>query len=396
MYDFDFVCERKKSGCIKWDKQRSFGVPDGLLPFWIADTEFMTLPEIPKAISKRLEHPIIGYSDVYKECTDAISGWYERRHGYKIKEEEMLLGSGVVTSIRFTINALTEEKDKVMIFSPVYDPFFEIINNSNREVIDCQLVLKNGKYVIDFELMKKQLEEGVKLVLICNPHNPVGRVWGEDELRKIAELCKKYNVYVLSDEIHGDIVLEKKHYTTMCKFEEIREKLVVFTAISKTFNMAGLISSCMIIPNLDIKTKVDGELSKAWIFGPNALAYSAITAAYTYGDEWVDTQNDYLTQNANYVIKYFQENMPLVKVIKPEGTFLMWLDFSCLNMKSSELCKLMASEYKIALGDGSHYGEQAEGYMRLNIGCSKSMLEKGIKVIEKLYKDVLKKEGCNE
>lgn len=389
MYDFNIVHDRKGSGCVKWDKQGGFGVKNGLLPFWIADSDFATLPEITQAIVKRLEHPIVGYSDVYEECVDAISGWYERRHGYKIPTSAMLLGSGVVTSIRFTINALTEKNDKVMIFSPIYDPFFKIIENSDRTVVDCQLVLTEGKYTIDFEKMELNLREGVKVVLLCNPHNPVGRVWTYKELEKIANLCEKYDAYLLSDEIHGDILLYGNKYTTMCKFENIKNKLIVYTAISKTFNMAGLISSCMFIPNTALMYKIDSELSKAWIFGPNALSYSAITAAYTYGDTWVDEQNNYLTQNAEYVINYAKEHMPLLNVIKPEATFLMWIDFTTLKMSSKEICKVMASKYGIALSDGFHYGSQADGFMRLNIGCSRSTLKEGIDLIHKFYNYIL-------
>lgn len=389
MYDFDKVHDRRGTGCVKWDKQYGFGVKDGLLPFWIADTDFATLPEIPQAIAKRLEHPLVGYSDVYDECTQAISAWYERRHGYKVPESAMLLASGVVTSIRFTLHAVTQPGDKVMVFTPVYDPFFAVIKNSDREMVDCQLVLENNTYSIDFAKMEEQMKDGVKAVILCNPHNPIGRVWTYAELEQVAALCEKYGAYMLADEIHGDVTLFDHKYTTMSKFENIHDKLVVYTAISKTFNMAGLVSSCMFIFNPELKKAVDDELSKSWLFGPNALAYSAITAAYTHGDTWVDEQNAYLSGNVELVESFMAENLPLVQVTKQEGTFLMWIDFSCLGMTSAALCKLMADKYKLAIADGSHYGHQAEGYMRFNIGCSREMLQKGLDLLHTLYKDVL-------
>ena len=391
MYDFDKVNNRKGTGCVKWDKQFCFGVRSGLLPFWIADTDFASLPEILEALKKRCEHPNIGYSDVEEPCLKAIQGWYESRHGWKISLEAMLPGSGVVTSIRFTLQTLTNEGDKVLVFSPVYDPFFEVIKNSNRVIADCPLKEENGTYSIDFECFEEYLKSGVKVVILCNPHNPVGRVWSYEELEKVAELCAKYSVYLLSDEIHGDITLYGKKYVTMGKFKKIHDKLVVYTAISKTVNMAGLVSSCMMIPNLELRAKIEKSLSDSWIFGPNALAFSAIEAAYTYGDKWVDEQNQYLSDNADFVINFIKENMPNVKVTKPEGTFLMWLNFNCLGMCSDNLTKLMAEKYGLALGNGGHYGKQADGFMRLNIGCSRTLLKEGLNLLKKCYDDC----SCN-
>lgn len=387
MYDFDKLHNRKGTGCVKWDKQRCFGVENGLLPFWIADTDFASLPEILEAIKKRCEHPIIGYSDCEEPCLKAIQKWYKRRHGWEIPLEAMLPGAGVVTSIRFTLQAVTDMGDKVLVFSPVYDPFFEVIKNSNRVIADCPLNEEDGAYSINFECFEEHLKSGVKAVILCNPHNPVGRVWTYEEMEKIANLCAQYSVYLLSDEIHGDITLYGNKYTTMGKFPQVYDKLVVYTAISKTFNMAGLVSSCMMIPNPELKDRVEKSLSDAWIFGPSALAFPAIEAAYTYGDVWVDEQNQYLSENADFVINFIKENMPKVKVTKPEGTFLMWLNFNCLGMCSDNLTALMAEKYGLALGNGGHYGKQADGFMRLNIGCSRTLLKEGLNLLKKCYDD---------
>ncbi len=388
MYDFDQVQNREGTGCVKWDKQYSFGVKSGLLPFWIADTDFASVPEILDAIKERCNHPLIGYSDYEDDCLSAIQGWYKRRHGWEIPASYMLPGSGVVTSLRFSIQALTEVGDKVLVFSPVYDPFFAIINNTDRTLVDCPLDYIEGKYLMNWERLEEELKAGVKVIILCNPHNPIGRVWTYEELEKLAELCKQYHVYLLSDEIHGDITLYENQYTTMGKFPEIYDKLIIYTAISKTFNMAGLISSCMMIPDEELKDKIEGALSDAWIFGPNALAFPAITAAYTHGDNWVDGQNDYLTENAETVMKFIDREMPAVKYVKPEGTFLMWLDFNCFHKSSDELTKLMAEKYGVALGNGAHYGKQCDGFMRLNIGTSRSVLLKGLEKLKELYQDL--------
>jgi cystathionine beta-lyase len=391
MYNFDEVHNRIGTGSIKWNKQRSFGVKDRLLPFWIADTDFASLPEILDAIKERCNHPIIGYSDDCDDsCKEAVMGWYKRRHNWEVDKDALLLGGGVVTAIRFTLQAITDPNDKVLVFTPVYDPFFAVTGNTNRKLVKSQLVLKDGKYKMDFDNVEQSFKAGVKAIILCNPQNPVGRVWSYEELSQLADLCKKYSIYVLADEIHGDIGLYGNKYTPMGKFKQIHDRLVVFTAISKTFNMAGLISSCMMIPNPELKEKVDESLSEAWLFGPNAIAYSAITAAYTYGDQWVDEQNDYLSENATYVTEYFKKHMPDIGVAEIEGTFLMWLDFNCLGLTSEELTNLMAENYKLAISNGEHYGDQCEGFMRFNIGCARSTLEKGVTTIHKLYKDIKK------
>lgn len=389
MYDFDKLVDRRGTGCVKWDKQYGFGVKDGLLPFWIADTDFAALPEVIEAIKKRLDHPICGYSDVDEGCLAAIQNWYSRRHGWKIPVEAMLMGSGVVTSMRFIIQAVTQPGDKVLVFTPVYDPFFAITENSGRTLVTCPLTPVDNVYQMDFDLLEQELKGGVKLVMLCNPHNPIGRVWSYNEVEQFANLCAKYEAYVVSDEIHGDITYNSHRYTTAGRFPQLHDKLVVMTAISKTFNMAGLISSCMMIPNPTLKKRVDDALSAAWIFGPNALAYSAITAAYTHGDRWVDELNAYLECNARFVTLFCAAHLPLVTVTEQQGTFLMWLDMRALGLGSDELTKLMADKYKLALGNGAHYGIQADGFMRLNIGCPHTTLEQGMNSLSALYTDRL-------
>lgn len=390
MYDFDQMVDRRGTTSIKWNKQNSFGQPNGLLPFWIADTDFASVPEVFQALHQRLEHPIIGYSEPLPSCKRAIQDWWDRRHGWKPETDWMLLSYGVVTGIYFTLDAVLEKGDKVAVFTPVYDPFFAAVKNSGHTLVDCPMIHTENTYRIDFALLERELQNGVKAVVHCNPHNPVGRVWTEAEMDQLVALCVKYGAYLLSDEIHADIGLFGNRYVTAGRYPQIYDKLVVYTAISKTFNMAGLGSSCMMIPNAGLKKKIADSYDGKWMFGPSDLAFTAMEAAYTHGDRWVDEQCAYLSENASLVSGYIAEHMPRMAVAKHEGTFLMWVDMTCVGKGSAEITSILAREYKLALGDGSHYGKQADGFMRLNIGCTRRLLGQGLEQLAKMYDTYMK------
>ena len=390
MYDFDRVVNRKGTSSIKWNVQWDFGQKDGLLPFWIADTDFASEPKILEAMKQRCEHPVFGYADPWDGVYESIQGWWERRHGFHAEKEWLFISGGVVTNIYFNMQLLVPQGGKILTFTPVYDPFFAAIKNSGHELVCCPMVHKDNYYTIDYERFEEELKNGVKAVMFCNPHNPVGRVWSEEELKKLVDLCVKYDVYLLSDEVHADYALTRK-YTTLGKFQEIYDKLIIYTAISKSFNMAGLVSSCLIIPNVELKKKIVADFESRWMFGPCDLAYTAIEAAYTYGDTWMDEAADYVKKNSEYVEAFIKERMPEVQVTKQEGTFLMWLDMRCFEMSSKSITEILAKEYGIALGDGSHYGKEADGFMRLNIGCAKSVLKEGLEQMAFMYKKYNKK-----
>lgn len=389
MYDFDKVVDRRGTSSIKWNVQYDFGQKDGLLPFWIADTDFAAEPKILEAMKNRLNHPIIGYADPWDNVYNAIQGWWDRRHGWKPETEWLYISSGVVTSIYFNLKMLIPEGEKVLVFSPVYDPFFAAIQNSGHELVECAMNHENNYYTINYESFEEELKNGVKAVIMCNPHNPVGRVWSEEELEKVVNLCVKYDVYLLSDEVHCDYAYARD-YTPMGKFSQIHDKLIVYTAISKSFNMAGMVSSCLMIPNVELKKKIVADFESRWMFGPCDLAFNAMEAAYTYGDEWMNEAAAYVKANAEYVSEFVKENMPKVLVTKQEGTFLMWLDMNCFELTSTEITEILAKEYGIALGDGSHYGEGSEGFMRFNIGCARETLNQGLEQMAKMYKKYVK------
>ena len=389
-YDFDKVYDRMNSDSIKWEKQLKFGVPSGLLPFWIADTDFATIPEAVDAMRGRLEHPLFGYTFTGKRTLETVRGWYARRHGVDLPVEAYMPSLGVVTAMWFTIRAFTKPGDRVLIFTPVYDPFFAITNNQGRSLVECPLLYKDKHYDIDWALLEEQLKAGVSAMIFCNPHNPVGRVWSEADVRRIVELCKQYSVLLMSDEIHGDIGLYGNHYTSSARFADVYDRMIVYTAISKTFNMAGLESSCMIIPNAELKQAQDKAMRDAWLMGPNSLANRAIEACYTYGDEWVDQLNEYLTQNAELVIQYLGEHAPSIDVVKPEGTYLMWLDCRRLGLTSQEIVDRLVKEQGMAIGSGAGYGDNAEGFLRLNIGCPRATLQQGLEKLARFVSDLQK------
>lgn len=389
MYDFDRVVDRRGTSSIKWNVQYDFGQKDGLLPFWIADTDFASEPKILEAMKKRLDHPIMGYAEPWDGVYDAVQGWWERRHGWRAEIDWMYIGSGVVTALYFNLELLVPEGEGIIVFTPVYDPFFAAVENSGHKLIECPLDHKDNYYTINLDRFEEELKKGAKAVIMCNPHNPVGRVWTEEELKKVAELCKKYDAYLFSDEVHADYALSRK-YTTLGKFKEIHDKLIIYTAISKSFNMAGMVSSCLIIPNVEMKKRIVADFESRWMFGPCDLAFNAIEAAYTYGDTWMDEAAAYVASNAEFVREFIGENMPKVQVTKHEGTFLMWLDMSYCGLKSSEITDILAKEYGVALGDGSHYGKNADGFMRFNIGCAKETLKKGLEQLKRMYESYVK------
>lgn len=388
MYNFDREVNRLGTDSIKWEHQNSFGQKSGLLPFWIADTDFASVPEILEAIKKRCDHPIIGYSDPADSVFEAIQSWYQRRNGWKVPADQILMGTTVISGIGFSLLTFTNPGDRILVFTPVYDPFFHIIRNTDRTLVELPMDEKDREYTLDFEKVEQEMKNGVKAVIFCSPHNPVGKVWTAQEVETLVNLCVKYNVFLLSDEIHGDLTLFDTPFVTAGKFPQIHDRLIVYSAISKTFNMAGLTSSYMLIPNKENYEKLKEKLDGFWLFGPSELAYPAIEAAYTHGEGWLEEQKTYLEGNVELVYRYIEEHMPDIRVMKTKGTFLMWLDCSVLGLSSGEMTERLAKDYGVALGNGASYCPSSEGFMRLNIGCTRQTLTKGLEAIKQFYEDI--------
>ena len=344
-YDFDKVWDRVDTDSIKWDRQFKFGVPTGLIPFWIADTDFGTLPEAVTAIQKRLEHPLFGYTSTGKRTNETVRAWYQRRHHVDLPVEAFSPSEGVVTSIWFSIRGFTEPGDQVLVFTPVYDPFFVAIRTQERKEVDCPLIYQDGRYSINWEDFEKKLAGGVKAMIFCNPHNPVGRVWSEEELRRVGEICLRHGVLVVSDEIHSDFTREGHPHTVFAKLgAEFEQNCLICTAPSKTFNLAGLQISNIFVPNPELRKKLLKEIAAAGYSQVGLMGLVACQAAYEEGAEWLAQLKAYLEENRKFVKAYLEEHLPEIRLIEPEGTYLLWLDFKALHLNEKELEHLIVDK----------------------------------------------------
>ena len=386
---FDEVFERRGHDATKWDYPLFVKDNKDIVPMWVADMDFRTPDCIVDAMAKRLEHHAFGYFKIPQAYFDGIAKWQKERYGVDgVTADQVDYQNGVLGGVSSFVEAYSLPGDWILLNDTCYTGFQSTIANRGRNIVYSPVKETADGWALDIEDMEKKIiEKKPPIMIFCNPHNPVGRVWTEDEVRNIVELCKKYSVWLFSDEIHGDVVLYGHQYTSAARFADVYDHMLVYTAISKTFNMAGLHSSCTIIPNPEYKKIQEDTLRQAWLMSPNCMANSAIEACYTYGDEWVDEQNAYLTENAEFVTSYLKEHAPQIKPVKPEGTYLMWLDCSELSMTSEEIVKILASEYKMAVGGGAGYQGNGEYFLRFNIGCPRETLEKGMEILAQFVAD---------
>ncbi|PWA07701.1 cystathionine beta-lyase [Pueribacillus theae] len=383
-YHFDKVIDRHNTNSLKWDalKER-FGDAD-LLPMWVADMDFPAPGEVIEALKKVADHGIFGYTIRPDSFYQSLINWLERRHHWKVEKEWINICPGVVPALSLIVQAFTKPGDQIVIQSPVYHPFFSVAQQKGRELVDNTLLFDGKRYEIDFEDLEKKLsDERCKMLLFCSPHNPVGRVWTKDELTKVGNLCLKHNVLMLSDEIHFDLIFKGHKHTPFASIsKEFADISITCVAPSKTFNLAGLQSSAIIIPNkklnetyqksLDIE---DGNMS-------NSFAIAAFEAAYNNGEQWLEELLTYLEKNLDFVNKFFKEEIPNASVVQPEGTYLVWIDCRKLGLSAKELERLLLKEAKVALNQGYIFGKSGEGFIRLNIACPKSILEEGLNRIK--------------
>ncbi len=379
---FEDGVDRHGTACIKWDFQEADYGKSGILPFSIADADYRTYEPILDALKKRIDNGVIGYTDLDDSYFSAISGWASRRHNWEIEKNWIVPTGGIVPAMCNAIEAFTNVGDKVIVQPPVYDPFYSIIKTSKREIVRNDLIHDETGYRMDYEGLEKAAKDGAKILLLCSPHNPVCRVWTKDELQKVVDICKKYGVIVISDEIHWDLILGNHKHTTMGVFKELHEQLVVCTSCSKTFNIAGLETSNLIIPGKELREKYQAYLYSRYLFCPNTLGLEAAKAACSSGDKWVDAELAFLTENAKLVVDYMKGNLPKVKVAEPEGTYLLWFDMTAYGKGSEELVKLIADE-GAGLNAGNHYGDQYDGFVRMNVACPKKQLLAGLECIKK-------------
>ncbi len=392
-YCFDEKIDRSKNHSAKWaELGKKFGTDD-LFPMWIADMDIKTAPEIVQAMKKKVEQEIFGYvyrpDSYYKSAAE----WLERRFGYKISEKTLIHSPGVVPSLSILVKLMTKENEKILIQTPVYYPFAETIKDNNRTLVTNELVRdENGYYTMNFtDLEEKLSDEKVTLFILCSPHNPVGRVWKKEELAKVGELCLKYNVRIIADEIWRDIIMPGVTHTPLASIsKEIEDITITCFSPTKTFNIAGLQASFATFPRKEELERFDHELGILDIKRNNPFSLVAFETAYTKCDEWVDQLNEFLNSNMDYTIDFIKNRIPEIKICKAEGTYLLWLDFSSLGFTKEELSEFMKREAKVAMDDGYWFGDNGIGYERMNIACPKYMLEEGLTRIEKAVKSLRK------
>ena len=378
-YNFDEIVPRKGSNSIKYDAlDKIFGSPD-LLPLWVADMDFKTPDFIVDAIKERAAHEIYGYTFKSDSYFEAVIGWMKRRHDWNIKKGWISFSPGVVAGLTIAVEAFSEPGDGVIVQPPVYFPFFDCVKGTGRTMIENPLKLENGRYTFDLEDLKSKITESTRLLLLCNPQNPGGMVWTREELTALTDICLEHNIMIISDEIHSDLIFKgHKHIPVASISEEVAQNSMVCMAPSKTFNVAGLASSLVIIPNKRKFAAYERKLGIGHLGMGNIFGSIALEAAYSNGDEWLEQMLDYLWNNYLLLEKFMKEHLPRVKVMKPEATYLVWLDFSDYGMKNEELSKFTTEQAKVALNDGGRFGIGGDGWLRLNIGCPRSVLKEGL------------------
>ena len=392
-FNFNEKVDRSKNHAAKWEEMGAkFGSND-LLPMWIADMDIKTAPEIVEAIKEKADQAIFGY--VYRPASyyETAAAWCEKRFGYKIDPKTLIHSPGVVPRMNMLVKMLTKEDEKVLIQIPVYPPFAASVKTGKRTLVTNELVKdENGYYTIDFEDLEKKLsDEKVTLMILCNPHNPVGRVWKKEELQKIGDLCVKYNVRILADEIWRDLVLPGYTHTPIASLSrEIENITITCFSPTKTFNIAGLQASFAVFPREEEWKAFDNELGEMDIKRNNPFSLVGFEAAYNHGEEWLSELLVHLEGNAQYVADFVKERLPEIKTVKPEGTYLMWLDFNGLNITPEEITDMLIKDAKVAMNDGASFGANGKGFARMNIACPRYMVEDAMARIEKAVKNLKK------
>ena len=386
-YNFDEIIDRKGTNCLKYDFASERGKPEGVLPLWIADMDFKAPDIVLERLSEIVNHGIFGYSDSKEDYFLVLKNWFEKKFGWKVKEEWLVKTPGIVFAIAAAIHAFTKEGDAVLIQQPVYYPFSETILDNKRKLVNSPLKRTGDRYEIDFEdFEEKIIQEQVKLFIFCSPHNPVGRVWEKDELKRIGEICLKHGVIVVSDEIHSDFVYPGHQHTVFASLsKEISDITITCTAPSKTFNIAGLQISNIFIENPILREKVKKAIAQTGYSQVNQIGLAACQAAYEGGEEWLEELKEYLAGNIEYTRAFLKEHLPKITLIEPEGTYLLWLDFKAYNLTEEEREELIVKKAGLWLDSGSMFGPDGEGYERINIACPRKTLEKALWQLKEVF-----------
>ena len=378
-YDFDKIIDRSNTEAVKYQMRKPNFKTEDVIPLWVADMDFEGPRPVIDAIKARADHGIFGYNVLTKEYKDAVINWQKRRNNWDLSPELLGTSPGVVPALIPLIEMFSKEGDQILIQPPVYPQFANVIKNCDRRVLNNPLTEVDGLYFVDFEDLEEKLKKQPKLFILCHPHNPVGKVFNHDELKRMGELCVKYKVPLISDEIHSDLTLwGNKHIPMATISEEINDNTITCFSIGKTFNMAGLQFSSIYFNNLKNKEKFESFWNKIHVSSPSTFAQVGAIAAYNEGEDWLEQVKTYIENNIKYVYNYIQENIPAIKVKMPQSTFLMWLDFRGLNLDGEELTQFLIKEAKLGLNAGETFGEGYERFARLNVATPRSILEKAM------------------
>jgi cystathionine beta-lyase len=380
-YNFDEVVDRSNCNGIKWDRADAvFGGTD-LIPMWVADMDFRGPQPVIDAVRRRAEQGLYGYTWRPDSLLEAVALWVQRRHGWTIEKEWICWSPGVIPALSACVETFTEPGDRVIIQPPVYAPFFQVVKEHGRELVRNPLRYANGRYEIDFgDLADKLQATGAKMVILCSPHNPVGRVWTRDELARLEAVCAEYGALIVSDEIHADLVYKPNRHTPLASLSErAAGRTVVCFSPGKTFNMAGLQASFIVIPDKELRQAFNKKMKAAHHSASNVFAVTASESAYRHGDEWLEQCLSYLRGNIDYALDFLAEHVPEIKAVEPEGTYLLWLDCRGLGLDAAGLKKFMVQEAKVALNEGSGFGEEGAGFMRMNVACRRATLEEALR-----------------
>ncbi len=388
-YNFDEIVPREETNCVKYDARDWAFRTNDVLPLWVADMDFRTPDFIIEALRERLNHEILGYTFKPDSYFDAIIGWMKRRHNWNIKKEWISSSPGVVAGLTLAIETYSKPGDEVIVQPPVYFPFFDCVKGTKRKLIENPLKIENDRYTFDFDDLKAKITENTKLLLLCNPQNPGGMVWTKEELTELSHICLENKVMVISDEIHSDLVFNgNKHIPFATLSDEAAKNCAILMAPSKTFNVAGLSTSLLVIPDKTKFARYERTLGVGHLGMGNIFGSIALENAYAKGDEWLEQLLKYLWQNYLLVKSYFNEKLPKVKVMPLEATYLVWLDFSAYKMNDEALSKFIVEKAKVGLNNGGRFGTGGDGWMRINIGCPKSVLQEGLEKLSIAFKNL--------
>lgn len=378
-YNFDKVIDRINTNCVKWDLRSMFFKNPDLMPLWVADMDFETPDFIIDDMKERMEHPVMGYSFRPKEFNKSFQDWSLRKYNWEIKPDWISFSPGVVSAVSLAVMGFTSTGDEIIVQPPVYFPFFKSIEGLDRKLVHNPLKEENGRFSMDFDNLEEIITPKTKMLILCNPHNPGGSAWTHEELNKLAEICNKNDIFVLSDEIHADLIFEPAVHTPFIKAADgTGVKTIACLAASKSFNLAGLATSLVVIPDAEIKAKYEDLMQTVHISGGNLFGSIATMSAYSKGWEWMQQLLAYLKSNRDYLVEFVEKELPQLRILKPEATYLAWIDFSSLGMKQEELNNWMYNTVGVGLNTGTMFGPGGEGFMRINFACPKPMLEKAL------------------